>query len=154
MLARTLLTTLILSQAADELVTFRLDTVRIHVPAAWGHRVENNTHRFDAPSGDAYFVLDTGKTAQRMDAAVCVGKITGQLGGDWTRVSIGSQPAAKRIEIIHNGQTNSDLHEYTYVGCDGVTTWSLIYRLDARKKERFAPLADKVGGSIDYVRTP
>jgi hypothetical protein len=155
MIARALAVALVLSQAADELVTMRLATVRIRVPAAWNHRVvEQGTHRFDAPSGEAYFLLDTGKTATRMDAAICVGKITQNLGGDWTRVSIGASPAAKRLEIIHNDQTHSDVHEYTYVGCDGVSTWSLIYRVDARKKERFAPLGDKVAGSVDYVRTP
>lgn len=151
MLSRALLLSLVLSQPADELVTMRLATVRIRMPSAWAHKVDKGTHRFDAPSGDAYFVLDTGKTAQPMDAGVCLGKITAQLGGDWTKATIGGSPGAKRLEVIHNDQTNSDVHEYTYVGCDGVNTWSLIYRIDARKKERFTPLGDKVATSLSYI---
>jgi len=142
----------VLSQGADGLVTLRLAAVRVHVPAAWEHKVDQGTHRFNAPSGDAYFLLDTGKTAQRMDANVCLQKVTQQLGGDWTKLSIAAAPAARRFELVHNDQTQSDVHEYTYVGCDGATTWSLILRIDGKKHDRYAPLGEKVAQSIEYIR--
>jgi hypothetical protein len=147
-----LLVVLVLAGAADELVTMRLSTLRIKAPAAWKHTVDQGTDHFVAPSGDATFDLNIGKTAQPMEAAVCLGKITGQLGGDWSKVQIGGSPAAKRLEMIHNEKTNGDLYEYTYVGCDGVHTWSLIFRIDARKKDRFASLGDTVAGSLEYIR--
>src|SRR5579871_6820683 len=144
MILRALMAVSLLAGAADELVTMRLQTIRIKVPAAWTHTVEQGTHKYVAPSGDANFTLDTGRTAAAMDGAVCLGKITASLGGDWSRLSIGSAPAGKRIEVIHNDKTNGDIYEYTYVGCDGVNTWSLIFRIDATRKDRFAPLGDKV----------
>jgi hypothetical protein len=38
------------------------------------------------------------------------------------------------------------------VGCNGVSTWSLIYRFEAVKKDRFTPLADRVASSLEYIR--
>jgi hypothetical protein len=152
MLIKSLWISLVLAGAADELVTLRLASIRIKAPAAWSHTVEEGTHRFVAPSGDANFTLDTGKTAQPMDAGVCLGKITSTLGGQWVRMSIGAAPAAKRLEMIHNDKTGGDIYEYAYVGCDGVHTWSLIFRLDAQRKDRFAALGERVAASLEYIR--
>jgi hypothetical protein len=153
MLARSLVALLVLSGAADDLVTMRLQTFRLKTPAAWSHTVTEGTHRWQAPSGDANIILDTGKTAAPMDAGACLDKIiANESGGEWTRLSIGASPAARRFEVIHNEHTNSDIHEYTYVGCNGVSTWSLIYRFEAVKKDRFTPLADRVASSLEYIR--
>jgi hypothetical protein len=153
MLARSLVALMVLSGAADDLVTMRLETVRIKVPAVWSHTVTEGTHRWQAPSGDAHFILDLAKTAAPMDAAACLDKVLAKEGGgEWTKLSIGASPAARRFEVIHNDHTNTDVHEYTYVGCNGVNIWSLIYRLEAAKKDRFTPLGDRVASSVEYIR--
>ena len=41
----------------------------------------------------------------------------------------------------------------TYVGCDGKTTWSLVFHMDAKKKDRFETLAEKVAGSVAYAKS-
>ena len=154
MFVKALWLSLIVAGAQDDLITLRLATIRIKTPAAWSHTVEQGTHRFVAPSGDANFTLDTGKTAQPMEAGACLAKITASLGGQWTHLAVGGSPAAKRLEMIHNDKTGGDIYEYTYVGCDGARTWSLVFRLDAQRKDRFASLGDKVATSLEFIRGP
>jgi hypothetical protein len=65
--------------------------------------VTEGTHRWQAPSGDANIILDTGKTAAPMDAGACLDKIiANESSGEWTKLSIGASPAARRFEVIHN----------------------------------------------------
>jgi hypothetical protein len=152
MLARALIVAVVLSGAANDLIQTKIPPLKLSVPAVWNHQVEDGSHKFYAPSGDANLSIDVGKTARAMSGDECLGKITGAIGGDWQRLSIGGSPAAKKVEGIHNDRTGGDIVENTYVGCNGITTWSVIFRVDAKKRDQFLPVGEAVVQSIQYMR--
>lgn len=139
--------------SADSLAQFQVKNVGVQVPAAWNRSVEDGTTKFTAPSGDAYFLVDVGSVQTAgMKAQVCVDKIVAGIGGaNWERLTVGGQPAAKRLDS-DNSTNGGVVDTVTYVGCDGRTTWSVVFHLEQRKKERFAALADKVGTSVKIQR--
>ncbi|AKF82263.1 hypothetical protein OWM54_37790 [Myxococcus sp. MISCRS1] len=139
--------------SADALTQFQVKNVAVQVPAAWTRSNEDGTAKFTAPSGDAYFLVDVGAVQTAgMKAQVCVDKIvTGSGGTGWEKLKVGGQPAARRLDT--DASTNGALVDtWTYVGCDGRTTWSVVFHLEQGKKERFAPLAEKVAGSVKFQR--
>ncbi len=139
--------------SADALAQFQVKNVSLQVPAAWSRSAEDGTARFTAPSGDAYFLVDVGSVQTAgMKAQTCVDKIVASIGGaNWARIKVGGQPAAKRLDS-DNAPNGGVVDTVTYVGCDGKTTWSIVFHLEQGKKERFAPLAEKVGTSVKLQR--
>ena len=120
-------------------------------PAAWKAKKEEGTQRYDAPSGDAYFLLDVGHTARPMSGEECRAKILAGMGAeDAEKLSIGQAPAAKQFASDKSEDGKSEVHTYTFVGCDGKATWSLVFHLDAKKAKRYAPLAEKIAKSVQY----
>ncbi|MCP3164352.1 hypothetical protein [Myxococcus qinghaiensis] len=139
--------------SADALAQFQVKNVGVQVPAAWSRSTEEGTMKFTAPSGDAYFLVDVGSVQTAgMKAKVCVDKIVAGIGGaNWERLTVGGQPAAKRLDS-DNSTNGGVVDTVTYVGCDGRTTWSVVFHMEQRKKDRFAALADKVGTSVKIQR--
>ena len=140
--------------SADALGAVQVKNVSLQVPAAWARTVEDGTNKFTAPSGDAYFLVDVGTVQTAgMKADTCVSKIVASIGGTgWERLKVGGQPAAKRSDTDTAPDGSGMVDSLTYVGCDGKTTWSVVFYLEQGKKERFAPLAQKVGTSVKFQR--
>ena len=141
--------------AAEKLTPVQVGAVTLGVPGAWKRATEEGTVRYSAPSGEAYFLLDVAHVATRgMDGETCRKKILAQMGGtsDWTLLSVGGSPAARKLDVDPAAGGKAEVQTYTFVGCNGVTTWSLVFHLDARKKERFAPLAERVVRSLAYAQ--
>lgn len=151
-----LLLTLVLGGAADDLMSARVGPLNLKVPAIWKHHLEDGSQKYVAPSGDAYFLLDIGQTAAPLDPGLCRKKILDKMGdaGRWTLLSIGAAPAASKVDVDRSDDGQTEAQTLTYVGCDGRTTWSLVFHLAAGKKERFAPLADRIAKSLEYVHAP
>jgi hypothetical protein len=139
--------------SADALAAFQVKNVSLQVPAAWSRSVADGSNKFTAPSGDAYFLVDVGSVQTAgMKADTCVNKIVASIGGaGWERLKVGGQPAAKRLDS-DKSPNGGVVDTVTYVGCDGKTTWSVVFHLEQGKKERFAPLAEKVGTSVKLQR--
>ncbi len=71
----------------------------------------------------------------------------------WEKISLGLNPGAKKRErgrATEEGEDKVALH--TYVGCNGKTTWSLIFTMNDKKKDRFEPLAVKIAQSVSYAK--
>lgn len=139
---------------ADALASYNVKNVQLQVPAAWKRTVEDGSHKFMAPSGDGYFLVDVGAVQTAgMKADVCVNKIVASIGGEnWERFKVAGQPAAKRADTDTAQDGSGTVETLTYVGCDGKTTWSVVFYLEQGKKQRFAPLAQKVGTSVKFQR--
>jgi len=135
--------------AADELALATVGALKLSVPSAWRKTVNESATRFANPAGDAYFDVDVGavQTPGGLPAGVCLNNITASIGGAWTRLSIGSNPAAKKSKV----ETNSGNLRYvseTYVGCNGKTTWSITFHMVSTKRDSFEPLVEKITKSI------
>jgi len=141
--------------SADALVKHEAKTLTIKVPAAWERTVQEGTEKFKAPSGDAFFTLDVGAVQTAgMQPKVCLEKILSAMGGEgWEKVSLGLNPAAKKTNVDDASEDGEDkVRSITYVGCNGKTTWSLIFSMNDKKKERFEPLAGKIAQSVSYAK--
>lgn len=141
---------------ADALVKHQAKTLTISVPAAWEKKVDGGTEKFVAPSGEAYFTLDVGAVQTvGMKPKVCLDKILTAMGGSegWEKVSLGLNPAARKVNVDNvNEEGSLKAMSITYVGCNGKTTWSLIFTLNEEKKDRFEPLAGKIAQSVSYTK--
>ncbi len=141
------------SGSAGAMAKHQVKNVSLKVPTTWTQSVEDGSQKFSDPSGDAWVLVDVGAVQTAgMDGDTCVGKITSSIGGDdWKKLKIGKAPAATRT--VTDTSTEGDLAVQTvsYVGCDGKTTWSLMFHLDKKQKARFVPLAKKVAQSVTYV---
>jgi hypothetical protein len=141
---------------ADALVKHQAKTLTISVPAAWERKVEGGTEKFVAPSGEAFFTLDVGAVQTAgMKPKVCLEKILTAMGGGegWEKVSLGLNPAAKKVDVDNvNEEGSLKVMSITYVGCNGKTTWSLIFSINEEKKDRFEPLAAKIAQSVSYAK--
>ncbi|MBU8897516.1 hypothetical protein DRW03_21495 [Corallococcus sp. H22C18031201] len=140
--------------SADALSAYPVKSISLKVPAAWTHSMADGSDKFLAPSGDAYFLVDVGAVQTAgMKAQVCVDKIVRSIGGTgWTRLSVGGQPAATRSDSDTAADGSGAVQTVTYVGCNGKTTWSVVFHLEQGKQDRFAPLAQKVGTSVTFTR--
>lgn len=148
-----LVVALLLSGSADELASTSVGNLKLSAPAAWNRTNQEGTTRFAAPSGEAYFEMDVGavQTPGGLAPGVCLNKITTSIGGEWKRLSVGGSPAAVKTEVDTDAD-KKDFISQTYVGCNGKITWSLEFHMVGAKKDRFAPLADKIVQSIQYAR--
>lgn len=140
--------------SADALVKHQAKALSIKVPAAWEKVVEAGTEKFRAPSKDAFFLLDVGTVQTAgMKPDVCLQKILASIGGEgWERVSLGYNPAAKRVNVDATEDGVDKVETHTFVGCNGKTTWSLVFSMNQKKKERFEPLALKIAQSVSYTK--
>jgi hypothetical protein len=141
--------------SADALVKHQAKALSIKVPAAWEKTVEEGTEKFKAPSKDAFFLLDVGAVQTAgMQPKVCLEKILASLGGEgWEKLSLGANPAAKRTQVDNATEDGDEkLETVTFVGCNGKTTWSLMFSMNQKKRDRFAPLATKIAQSVSYSK--
>jgi hypothetical protein len=148
-----LLVGLLLSSSADDLASLKVGAVRLDVPVAWTKADEKGTLRFTSPSEEAYFQLDVGKVqrAEGLEPQACLEKIMGGIGGSWKRLSVGSAPAAVKTDVDVD-EKKKEFLTYTFVGCNGKTTWAISFHTIAAKKGRFGPLAEKIANSVTYVK--
>ena len=136
----------------DDLVPQQFKTIKLQVPAVWKHTQDHGTEVFTSPAKDAQVLVDLGTTASRMQANACVDKIVQSMGQPgWNRISIGTQPAARRIDEDADSDRKTVVDTITYVGCNGQTSWSLEFRVDAQKRERYLPLVAKIAESLTYL---
>lgn len=142
--------------SADALVKHQAKALKLSVPAAWERTVEEGTEKFKAPSGEAFFTLDVGAVqSEGMKPKVCLEKILTAMGGGegWEKVSLGLNPAARKVNLDDASEDGSEkVKSVTYVGCNGKTTWSLIFSMNEKKKDRFEPLAAKIAQSVSYAK--
>jgi hypothetical protein len=141
---------------ADALAKHQAKTLTISVPAAWERKVEGGTEKFVAPSGGAFFTLDVGAVQTAgMKPKVCLDKILTAMGGDkgWEKVSLGLNPAARKVDVDNATEDGSEkVMSISYVGCNGKTTWSLIFSMNEKEKDRFEPLVTKIAQSVSYPK--
>jgi hypothetical protein len=142
--------------SADALVKHQAKTLTLSVPAAWERTVAEGTEKFKAPSGEAFFTLDVGAVQTAgMKPKVCLEKILTAMGGSegWEKMSLGLNPAARKMNVDNATEDGSEkVKSVTYVGCNGKTTWSLIFSMNEKKQDRFEPLAAKIAQSVSYAK--
>ncbi len=144
---------LALAGSADELMPVRLGTVKLSVPAAWKHTVEQGTHRFDAPSEDASFSVDVIPLETPLAPALCRDKLVKALGGQgWEKLSLGAAPAARKVYVDTDPEKKTEVQTHSFVGCDGRTKWALTFTAASAKKDRFEPLALRVAQSLQFLK--
>ncbi|RKG77870.1 MAG: hypothetical protein EOO71_31455 [Myxococcaceae bacterium] len=154
MIASTLLTVMLAAGgSADALTNVSVKNVSLKAPAAWTRSNTEGSEKFLAPSGDAYFLVDVGTVQTAgMKAEVCRQKILASIGGtSWTMVKVGGQPAAFKSDTDAAPDGSGNVDTVTYVGCNGKTTWSVVFYMEQGKKDRFAAVAEKVGTSVTFT---
>jgi hypothetical protein len=134
--------------AGDGAVT--LKTIKLQPPSGWAHTPDEGGEKFIAPSGEAYFHVNVDQTARKMGGDECVGKITKAIGGKFDKLTVGKSPAAKKIDVDKD-ETGKEFVTWTYVGCNGTTTWSLSFHAEAEKKNELVALVATVTQSIEYL---
>ncbi|MCY1079333.1 hypothetical protein [Archangium lansingense] len=156
MLGSLLVMVLAAGEPAAELTKYEVKTLALQVPTEWKQSEADGTQRFDEPSGDAYLLLDVGAVQTAgMKPQLCLEKILTAMGSEqgWKQLKLGKAPAAKRVDSDTTPDGAESVQTVTYVGCDGKTTWSLVFHMDAKKKDRFETLAEKVAGSVAYAKS-
>ena len=140
---------------AEALTKYEVKTLALQVPSEWKQSEADGTQRFDDPSGDAYLLVDVGAVqTSGMKPQVCLDKIIGAMGneGGWEKLKLGKAPAARRVDKDSTPDGAESVQTLTYVGCDGKTTWALVFHMDAKEKDRFEALALKVANSVAYTK--
>ena len=136
----------------DDLVPQQIKTIKLQVPAIWKHTQDQGTEVFSSPAHDAQLLVDLGTTQSRMEANACVNKIVSAMGQTgWSRVSIGTQPAARKVDEDADSDRKTVVDTITYVGCNGRTSWSIQFRVNANKRDRYVPLLAKIVESLTYL---
>lgn len=138
-----------------ELTKHEVKTLTLQLPADWTQSEADGTQRFADPSGDAYVLVDVGAVQTAgMKPQVCVEKIISAMGGGegWKNLKLGKAPAARRVDSDTTPDGAESVRTVTYVGCDGKTTWSLVFHMDTKEQEHFEPLAEKVASSVTFTR--
>ncbi|MFL5350530.1 MAG: hypothetical protein ACJ8AT_37645 [Hyalangium sp.] len=141
--------------SAQALKNYQAKTLTLSVPVSWVHTTEESTEKFKAPTGEAFFTLDVGAVQTAgMKPQVCLDKILSAMGGgSWEPLKLGSNPAARRVNVDNATEDGSNkVRSTTYVGCNGKTTWSLIFSTDEKKKELYEPLATQIVQSVSYAK--
>lgn len=89
-----------------------------------------------------------------MKPQLCLEKILAAMGSEqgWKHLKLGKAPAARRVDSDTTPDGAESVQTVTYVGCDGRTSWSLVFHMDAKKKNRFETLVEKVAGSVVYAK--
>jgi hypothetical protein len=139
-----------------ELTKYEVKTLALQVPSEWTQSEADGTQRFDDPTGDAYLLVDVGSVQSAgMKPQKCLEKILTAMGSEqgWKQLKLAKAPAARRVDSDTTPDGAESVQTVTYVGCDGKTTWSLVFHMDAKKKDRFETLAEKVAGSVAYAKS-
>jgi hypothetical protein len=154
MLGSLLVMVLAAGEPAETLTKYEVKTLALQVPSEWKQSEADGTQRFDDPSGDAYLLLDVGTVqTSGMKPKVCLEKILAAMGNEnWKPLKLGKAPAAQRVDTDTTPDGAESVETVTYVGCDGKTTWSLVFHMDVKKKDRFEALAAKVANSVTYSK--
>jgi hypothetical protein len=142
-----------LGTSPEALVAFQSKTLSVQVPAAWKRVTEEGTEKFSDPAGDAFFTLDVGAVQKAgMKPQVCLDKILAAMGNapGWERLSVGRHPAARKVDVDESSGGLA-VRSVTYVGCNGKTTWSLIFSMVEGKKAELEPLLAKIIQSVSYA---
>lgn len=137
-----------------DLVPAQVKTVKLRVPGVWKHSDDQGTQVYTSPAKDAQLLVDVGAVQTAgMEAKACRDKIVSGMGGDagWTMLSVGGQPAARKLDEDVSPDKQTVVDTVQYVGCNGKTTWSLQFRIDAHKKDKYFPLVDQVVQSIQFA---
>ncbi|WP_434379972.1 hypothetical protein [Melittangium boletus] len=140
-----------------ELAKREVKTLTLNLPEDWARSEADGTLRFADPSGNAYVLVDVGAVQTAgMKPQVCLDKILSAMGGEpgWKSLKLGKSPAARRVDSDTTPDGAESVRTVTYVGCDGKTTWSLVFHMDQKQQERFEPLAEKVAQSVAYAKAP
>ncbi|SES72455.1 hypothetical protein [Stigmatella erecta] len=142
------------SGAAEKQVKHQVKSLSIQAPASWERTQEEGTEKFNAPTGGTFFLLDVGQVQTAgMKADVCLEKILKGVGPDgWKKLQVASQPAARRVSVDATEDGQDKVESIHYVGCNGKTTWSLIFSMNQLKKEELEPVVSKVVQSISYTQ--
>jgi len=141
--------------SAQALKNFQAKTLNISVPVSWTHTNEEGTEKFKAPTGEAFFTLDVGAVQTAgMKPQMCLDKILTAMGGaqGWKSLKLGKAPAARRVDADTTPDRSASVETVTYVGCDGKTTWSLVFHMDMKQKDRFEALATEVANTVAYSK--
>ncbi|HEX8440831.1 hypothetical protein [Archangium sp.] len=154
MLGSLLVLVLAAGEPAETLTKYEVKTLALQVPSAWKQSEADGTQRFDDPSGDAYLLLDVGAVQTAgMKPQVCLEKILAAMGNEnWKQLKLGKAPAARRVDTDTTPDGAESVETVTYVGCDGKTTWSLVFHMNVKQKDRFEALATKVANSLAYAK--
>jgi len=140
---------------AQALTKYEVKTLALQVPSDWRQSEADGTQRFDDPSGDAYLLVDVGAVQTAgMKPQVCLDKVLTAMGQEkgWKQLKLGKAPAARRVDMDTTPDGAESVETVTYVGCDGKTTWSLVFHMDVKQKERFEALVTKVANSVAYSK--
>ena len=130
---------------------FKIPPVRLSVPADWIHSQKEGTHRFAAPSGEAWLEVDVGQVQARgMSAETCLKKITTALGQRHQPLTLGGQPAAHMVTVDVDKAKNHFASD-TWVGCNGRTTWSVSAHHVKAKAAEYLPVLERVAASLEYL---
>jgi hypothetical protein len=143
----------LLTQAAgaDDLASTTLNGLKLKVPAAWKHSVEEGSHKYESPDGKGSFSLSIFPVTPPRDPKLCVDQLLEALGGkDWERVSVGLSPGARKVDLDSSEQGEAETR--TIVGCNGSTKWALTWSSLTSKKSRFDAVLSKVLDSIRYAK--
>jgi hypothetical protein len=149
-----LLVAVLVAGGSGDMAKLQVKALELKVPATWAQTEQEGSQRFADPSGDAYFLLDVGEVqTQGMKAKVCLDKILAAMGGEgWERIKLGGSPAARQVTVDDAPDDEGSVETVTYVGCNGKTTWSLVFHMDAEQKEKFEPIAAQVARSVAYAK--
>ncbi len=145
------LTALLGAAPAQGTSPFKIPPIRLEVPSDWTHTEKEGTHRFAAPSGEAWLEVDVGQVQTRgMSAETCVQKITAAVGGRFERLQLGGQPAA-HAAVVDVDKKRRQFASDTWVGCNGRTTWSLSAHHVKAKAAEHLPVLERVAASLEYL---
>jgi hypothetical protein len=150
-----LLMAVLMAGEPAELTKHEVKTLTLQLPSAWTQSEADGTQRFADPSGDAYVLVDVGAVQSAgMKPQACVDKILTAMGGNegWKPLKLGKAPAARRVDSDTTPDGAESVRTITYVGCDGKTTWSLVFHMDRKEREHFDPLVEKIAGSVAYTK--
>lgn len=130
---------------------FNTGKVKVAMPVGWAHRENNGTHHFISPDAKLTVDLDSGTVQSAgMRADDCRDKITKALRGRFTNVPVAGTAAAKKEESVFDKKKRVFVIE-TWVGCDGKTTWSLVFNSPREKRATYAPVIEKIANSVEFV---
>jgi hypothetical protein len=140
--------------SAGAMKKYQVKTLTLQAPESWQRSVQDGTEKFNSPTGE-FFTLDVGAVQTAgMKAQVCVDKIMAAMGAEgWEKLKVAKNPAARRVNVDNATQDGAaKVRSITYIGCNGKTTWSLIFSGNEQKKDELEAIATKIAGSISYSK--
>ncbi|WP_224360893.1 hypothetical protein [Hyalangium versicolor] len=139
----------------DAMKKYQVKTLSLQAPASWERSSQEGTEKFKSPTGEVFFTLDVGAVQTAgMKADVCLDKILAAMGAEgWEKLKLGKNPAARRVNLDNANEAGSEkVRSITYVGCNGKTTWSMIFSGNDKKKDEFEPVVAKITQSVSYSK--